>query len=66
MALNKITDMAFRNLKATDKVQIISDGGGLIIRVRDKKDGGAISYAFIPDSRQTASNDIESTGFKRG
>ncbi len=44
MALNKITDMAFRNLKASDKVQIIADGGGLIIRVREKKDGGAISF----------------------
>ena len=37
MALNKITDMAFRNLKASDKVQIIADGGGLIVRVREKK-----------------------------
>jgi hypothetical protein len=44
MALNKITDMTFRNLKASDKVQIISDGDGLIIRVRAKKDGGAVSF----------------------
>lgn len=44
MALNKITDMAFRNLKPSDKVQIIADGGGLIVRVREKKDGGAISF----------------------
>jgi integrase len=44
MALNKITDMAFRNLKPNDKVQIIADGGGLIVRVREKKDGGAISF----------------------
>lgn len=44
MALNKITDMAFRNLKASDKVQIIADGGGLIVRVRERKDGGAISF----------------------
>ncbi len=44
MALNKITDMAFRNLKASDKVQIIADGGGLIIRVRAQKDGGAVSF----------------------
>lgn len=36
--------MAFRNLKANDKVQIITDGGGLIIRVRAKNDGGAISF----------------------
>jgi hypothetical protein len=44
MALNKITDMTFRNLKPSDKVQIIADGGGLIIRVREIKDGGAISF----------------------
>jgi len=44
MALNKITDMAFRNLKANDKVQIVADGGGLIIRVRAKQDGGAVSF----------------------
>ncbi len=29
--------MAFRNLKPSDKVQIIADGGGLIVRVREKK-----------------------------
>ena len=46
MADNKITDMAFRNLKATDKVQIISDGKGLIVRVRAIKDGGAISFMY--------------------
>ncbi len=44
MALNKITDMAFRNLKAKDTVQTIADGGGLMVRVRAKKDGGAISF----------------------
>jgi integrase len=44
MALNKITDMAFRNFKAGEKVQIISDGGGLIVRVREIKDGGSISF----------------------
>jgi hypothetical protein len=44
MALNKITDMAFRNFKAGDKVQIIADGGGLIVRVRPLSDGGAISF----------------------
>lgn len=44
MAINKITDMAFRNLKANDKVQMISDGGGLVIRVRPLQEGGAISF----------------------
>ena len=44
MALNKITDMAFRNLKAGNKVQTIADGGGLMVRVRAKSDGGAISF----------------------
>ncbi len=38
--------MAFRNLKATDKVQIISDGKGLIVRVRAIKDGGAVSFMY--------------------
>jgi len=46
MATCKITDMAFRNLKATGKVQIISDGKGLIVRVRAIKDGGAISFMY--------------------
>lgn len=44
MAINKITDMAFRNLKANDKVQMHSDGGGLVIRVRPLSEGGAISF----------------------
>jgi integrase len=44
MALNKITDMAFRNLKASDKVQSISDGGGLMVRVRPLSEGGALSF----------------------
>ncbi len=44
MALNKITDMAFRNLKASDSVQAIADGGGLMVRVRAAADGGAISF----------------------
>lgn len=36
--------MAFRNLKANDKVQMHSDGGGLVIRVRPLSEGGAISF----------------------
>ncbi|ASF45473.1 tyrosine-type recombinase/integrase [Methylovulum psychrotolerans] len=44
MALNKISDAAFRNFKPSDNVQIISDGGGLIIRVRPKNEGGSVSF----------------------
>jgi hypothetical protein len=44
MAINKITDMAFRNLKASDRVQMISDGEGLVVRVRPLSDGGAVSF----------------------
>ena len=44
MAINKITDMAFRNLKASDKVQMISDGEGLVVRVRPLSEGGTISF----------------------
>ena len=38
--------MAFRNIRATDKVQIIADGGGLSVRVRAIKEGGAISFIY--------------------
>lgn len=46
MAQNKITDLAYRNLKASDKVQMISDGGGLYVRVRTQADGGSKSFMF--------------------
>ncbi|MDD2658356.1 MAG: tyrosine-type recombinase/integrase [Methylococcales bacterium] len=46
MAINKITTLEFKNLQATDKTRNISDGGGLIIRVRSKREGGAISFMF--------------------
>lgn len=46
MANNKLTDLAFRKLKAQDKEQIIPDGGGLYIRVRSISDGGAVSFRF--------------------
>lgn len=46
MAQNKLTDLAFRNLKATDKTQMVSDGGGLLVRVRAIKDGGTKSFMF--------------------
>jgi integrase len=44
MALNKITDLAYRKLKATDKEQVIPDGGGLVVRIRSNADGGAVSF----------------------
>ncbi|MGZ5018695.1 MAG: tyrosine-type recombinase/integrase [Methylobacter sp.] len=44
--LHKITDMAYRNLKATDKVQMVADGGGLYVRVRPIAEGGAKSFMF--------------------
>ncbi|MDD1622682.1 MAG: Arm DNA-binding domain-containing protein, partial [Methylococcaceae bacterium] len=46
MAKDKITDLAYRKLKATDKVQMIADGDGLYVRVRTKDDGGAKSFMF--------------------
>lgn len=42
--MNKMTDLAYRNLKASDKEQLIADGGGLVIRIRSKNDGGTISF----------------------
>ncbi|WP_341327867.1 Arm DNA-binding domain-containing protein [Methylotuvimicrobium sp. KM2] len=44
MANNKITDLAFRKLKPGDKERLVSDGGGLYIRIRSVADGGAISF----------------------
>jgi integrase len=44
MANNKITDLAFRKLKPGEKEKLISDGGGLYIRIRSLADGGAISF----------------------
>ena len=46
MANKPLTDMQFRNIKATDKVQIISDAGGLIIRVRAITVGGGVSFMY--------------------
>lgn len=42
--MNKITDLAYRNLKAADKEQLVADGGGLVIRIRSKNDGGTVSF----------------------
>lgn len=42
--MNKITDLAYRNLKAAGKEQLVADGGGLVIRIRSKDDGGTVSF----------------------
>jgi integrase len=41
-------------LKASDKEQLIADGGGLVIRIRSKNDGGTISFrlAYRMDGKQ--------------
>lgn len=42
--LNKLKDVAFRNIKPTDTEQLLADGGGLFVRVRSAVDGGSISF----------------------
>jgi len=44
MAINLITDLAYRKLKPSDKEQLIKDGGGLFVRIRSTQDGGAVSF----------------------
>ncbi len=46
MATNKLTDLALRKIKPTEREQLLSDGGGLFIRVRPVADGGAISFRY--------------------
>lgn len=46
MAKNLLTDLAFRKLKPTEVDQNIRDGGGLFVRVRSIKAGGAISFRY--------------------
>lgn len=43
-ALNKISDAKFRNLKASTKEQVFTDGGGLVVRIRPIEAGGSISF----------------------
>jgi len=54
MAINLITDLAYRKLKPTTKEQLIKDGAGLFIRIRSIDDGGAISFrlAYRIDKKQ--------------
>jgi integrase len=53
-SVNKLTDAAFRNIKPTDKEQLLADGGGLYVRIRSTSDGGAISFrlAYRVDGKQ--------------
>jgi integrase len=46
MTINKIKPLIFKNLKATDKEQLIPDGGNLYVRVRSITDGGSISFRY--------------------
>lgn len=46
MANKPLTDMQVKNIKPTDKVQIISDSGGLVIRVRPISVGGGLSFMY--------------------
>lgn len=42
--INKLKDVAFRNIKPTNNEQLLADGGGLYVRVRSNNDGGAVSF----------------------
>lgn len=44
MAINLITDLAYRKLKPTGKEQLVKDGAGLFVRIRPIEDGGAVSF----------------------
>lgn len=44
MAINKIKPLAFLHFKATESEQLISDGGGLFVRIRPRTNGGGVSF----------------------
>ena len=46
MTINKIKPLIFKNLKATDKEQLIPDGGNLYVRIRSITDGGSFSFRY--------------------
>lgn len=46
MAINKISQIAFKNLKPDIKERLVADGGGMFIRIRSLVDGGAISFRY--------------------
>lgn len=43
-AINKLTDLAFRKIYASRAEQLLPDGGGLYVRIRSIREGGAISF----------------------
>ena len=43
-SINKLTDLSFRNIKPSELEQVLSDGGGLYVRIRPINDGGSISF----------------------
>lgn len=47
MAINRIKPLSFKHLKATNKEQLIPDGGNLYVRIRPISDGGAKSFRFF-------------------
>jgi len=44
MATNKLTAIEFKNLKANEKDQLISDGDSLFVSIRGKSNGGSKSF----------------------
>ena len=54
MAINKLSPAKISKTKPTDSEQLLSDGGGLFVRIRSKADGGAKSFrlAYRIDGKQ--------------
>lgn len=46
-SINKLTDLSFRNIKPSELEQVLSDGGGLYVRIRPIKEGGFISFRLV-------------------
>ena len=44
MAINKIKPLSFLHFKVTESEQLITDGGGLFVRIRPLANGGGISF----------------------
>ena len=44
MAANKLTALEFKNLKASDKEQLVSDGDNLYVSIRAQSNGGSKSF----------------------
>ena len=46
MAANKLTALQFKNLKANEKEQLISDGDNLYVVIRAISNGGSKSFRY--------------------